>query len=113
MASSLLRTRLLRFLTRQAPNRVYWLGLTLVVGGLITFIENQFDGQDMHTLAGRYIDSGLNPTALIRRWEPNRQRLAWLDVLDASGGNTCQANGFTPHRLAQASNIGFNIGQAP
>ncbi|MBO0937352.1 hypothetical protein J2I47_12415 [Fibrella sp. HMF5335] len=76
-----LRTRLLTFLDKQAPNRVYWLLLTLAVGGLLTFIENQFDGQDIHTLAGRYVDSELSPMALIRRWEPNRQRLAWLEVL--------------------------------
>ncbi|MBO0934549.1 patatin-like phospholipase family protein [Fibrella aquatilis] len=79
--SSPLRTRLLQFLDKQAPNRVYWLLLTLVVGGLVTFIENQFDGQDIHSLTARYVDSGLNPMALIRRWESNRQRLAWLEVL--------------------------------
>ena len=76
-----LRSRVIRFLQQQAPNRVYWLVLTTVVARLLAFIQSEFNGQAIHTLAGHYIDTRLNPATLIRQWQLALQKLAWLEVL--------------------------------
>lgn len=76
-----LRSRLVQFVQQQAPNRVYWLLLTGLVAWLLSFIRDQFDGQDIHALAGHYVDTQLNPVSLIQNWEASRKKLAWLEVL--------------------------------
>jgi len=75
-----LRTRFIQFVQQQAPNRVYWLLFTGMVARLIGFISNQFDGQDIHTLAAAYVDTRLNPINLIQNWEAAQKKLAWLEI---------------------------------
>lgn len=80
---SSLRIRLLRFLVKQTANRVYWLLVTVTIIGLILFIQQQFNGQDIHTLAGRFVKSHVSPVGLLTDWrqcEPVLRQLAWLDI---------------------------------
>lgn len=75
--------RILSFIRQQTPNRVHWLLLTLLISGLMLFVQNQLDGQDMHTLAGRFISTGLSPLRLVQEWhdtQPFRWRLAGLEL---------------------------------
>lgn len=81
---SSLRIRFRLFIKNQGTNRVYWLLLTLVVIWLVAFVAKQFDGQDMHTLAGRFVTTTLSPVDLLANWwlnDPTRWYLALLDVL--------------------------------
>ncbi|WP_375446948.1 hypothetical protein [uncultured Fibrella sp.] len=75
-----LRVRLAQFVQQQAANRVFWLVLTGLVSALIGFVERQFSGNDIHSLAAYYVDTGVNPTVIIRDWSPERRWLAWLEV---------------------------------
>ncbi|MEZ0541423.1 hypothetical protein [Fibrella arboris] len=75
-----LRARLAQFVEQQAANRVFWLLITGLTSALIGFIERQFNGSDIHALAGQYFDTGVTPTVLIRDWPPERQWLAWLEL---------------------------------
>lgn len=75
-----LRIRLAQFVQQQATNRVFWLVLTGLVSALIGFVEKQFSGSDIHSLAGQYVDTGINPTIIIRDWAPERRWLGWLEV---------------------------------
>ncbi|MBO0952157.1 hypothetical protein [Fibrella forsythiae] len=76
----ILRARLALFVQQQAANRVFWLVLTGLTAALIGFVERQFNGGDLHSLAGQYVDTGVNPTILIRDWPAERSWLAWLDL---------------------------------
>ncbi|HEX9957226.1 MAG TPA: hypothetical protein VGA96_08215, partial [Fibrella sp.] len=75
-----LRARFAQFVQQQASNRVFWLVVTGLISALIGFIERQFNGSDIHSLAGHYVDTGLNPTEIIRGWVPERRSLAWLGI---------------------------------
>ncbi|RYF69593.1 MAG: hypothetical protein EOO39_17270, partial [Cytophagaceae bacterium] len=75
-----LRARLALFVQQQAANRVFWLMLTGLAAALSGFVERQFNGSDIHSLAGQYFDTGINPTILIRDWSAERIGLAWLDL---------------------------------
>lgn len=75
-----LRVRIGRYLLQQAPRRVFWAVLTGLTGLLIGFVQQQFNGSDIDSLAAQYATTDVDPAQLIKTWPPARRWLAGLGL---------------------------------